>query len=67
MEEIFSVAAGHVLAGSPAAAAGVVDQALAAAPPSSLCWPLPVEPFLNVHASPAVWESALGRLATRAM
>jgi hypothetical protein len=61
------VAAGHVLAGAPAAAAQHIDQALSAAPPSSAAWLLPVEPFLNVHASPAVWQAVLGRLARRAM
>ena len=67
MEEVFRIAAGHVLAGSAAAAAQVIEQALAAAPPSNAGWLLPVEPFLNVHASPTTWESALGELAKRAM
>ena len=67
MEEVFCIAAGHALAGSAAAAAQVIEQALAAAPPSNAGWLLPVEPFLNVHASPTTWESALGELAKRAM
>ena len=67
MEEVFGIAAGHVLAGSPAAAAQLIEDALSAAPPSSAGWLLPVEPFLNVHASRATWDAALGRLAKRAM
>lgn len=67
IEDAFCVAAGHVLTGSPATGAQVIDQALSAAAPSNAGWLLPVEPFLNVHACPAVWEPALGRLAKRAM
>jgi DNA-binding winged helix-turn-helix (wHTH) protein len=67
MEEIFCNAVRSVLAGSPVDGARMIERALADAPSSSAGWLLPVEPFLNVHASPAVWESALGRLAKRAM
>jgi hypothetical protein len=67
IEETFCIAATHVLGNSPALAAKVVEQALAAAPPSNAGWLLPVEPLLNVHAAPADWEPALARLSARAM
>ena len=67
MEELFCIAAGHVFAGSPAAAGQLVDQWLSVIPPSNAGWLLPVEPFLNVHASPASWDAALTRLRKRAM
>ncbi len=67
MEELFCVAAGHVHRGSPADAANTIERALAAAPPSSAGWLLPVEPLLNVSAAPAAWETALARLSARTM
>ena len=67
MDEVFCAAAAHVAVGAPAAAARVVEDALAAAPSPSAGWLLPVEPFLNVHAFPREWESALGELARRTM
>ena len=67
IEEVFCAAAGYVLAGSPEAAASLVDQALQAAAPSNAAWVLPVEPLLNVGAAPAAWETALARLGARAM
>jgi DNA-binding winged helix-turn-helix (wHTH) protein len=67
MEEIFCIAAGHVLGGSPAIGAQIVERALAEAPPGSSGWLLPVEPFLNVHAASSAWAPALGRLGKRAM
>jgi DNA-binding winged helix-turn-helix (wHTH) protein len=67
MEELFCIAAGHVFAGSTAAAGQLVDQWLSVIPPSNAGWLLPVEPFLNVHASPDVWDAALTRLSKRAM
>ena len=66
----FDAAIGHVvqlvLAGDPAAAARLLDQALAAAPSGSAGWLLPVEPTLNVSAAPEIWTSALARLRSRA-
>ena len=59
--------AGRVMAGSPEAAASLVDQALQAAASSNAAWLLPVEPLLNVGAAPAAWEVALARLSARAM
>lgn len=67
MDEAIYLAAGHVLAGSHAAAAQVVDEALSAAPPSNAAWLLPVEPLLNVGAAPGEWKSALARLSARAI
>jgi DNA-binding winged helix-turn-helix (wHTH) protein len=67
IDEVFCLAAGHVLAGSPEAGAALVDQALQAAAPSNAAWLLPVEPLLNVGAAPAAWEAALARLSARAM
>jgi DNA-binding winged helix-turn-helix (wHTH) protein len=54
------------LQGSPDAAAGLVDQALVAAPPGNAAWVLPVEPLLNVAAQPQLWAGALSRLRARA-
>jgi hypothetical protein len=67
MEEVFCIAASHVLDGSPALGAQLVERALSEAPPGSSGWLLPVEPLLNVHAAPAAWAPALGRLGKRAM
>ena len=59
-------AAQLTLAGAPADAARLVDQALGAAPAGSAGWVLPVEPLLNVGGDPQIWASALTRLRTRA-
>jgi hypothetical protein len=59
-------AAGLVLSGADADAAGLLDAALAAAPPgTSAGWLLPVEPLLNVSSNPDAWTSALARLRAR--
>ena len=66
----FDAALGHVvrlaLTGAEASAVRLLDQALAAAPPGNAGWLLPVEPLLNVAASPDVWAPVLARLRTRA-
>jgi DNA-binding winged helix-turn-helix (wHTH) protein/Flp pilus assembly protein TadD len=66
----FDAALGHVarlaLTGDEASAARLLDQALAAAPPGNAGWLLPVEPLLNVAATPEIWASVLARLRTRA-
>ena len=67
MDEAVYIAAGHVLAGSHAEAARVVDEALSAAPTSNAAWLLPVEPLLNVGAAPDAWAPALARLSARAL
>src|SRR5688500_8330468 len=67
MDEAVYLAAGHAIAGSHAAAAGVLDEALSAAPTSNAAWLLPVEPLLNVAAAPDAWAPALARLRTRAL
>jgi hypothetical protein len=59
-------AAGLAAVGDHADAARLVDQALAAAPPSNAGWLLPVEPMLNVVAAPDIWAPVLARLRTRA-
>jgi tetratricopeptide (TPR) repeat protein len=59
-------AAGHVLAGSHAEAAGLMESALADAPAGNGGWLLPVEPLLQVNAAPDVWAGALARLRARA-
>jgi tetratricopeptide (TPR) repeat protein len=65
----FEAALGHaiglVAAGDHVSAARLMDQALAAAPPGSTGWLLPVEPFVNVAAAPDVWAPVLARLRTR--
>src|SRR5262249_43894907 len=50
----------HDAAGRP------VGDALAAAPPGNAAWILPVEPLLQVTASPRAWTLALARLRNRA-
>jgi len=59
-------AARLVLAGDHAAAARAIADALAAAPPGNAAWLVPVEPLLDVAASPAAWTLALARLRNRA-
>lgn len=65
IDEVLCTAAVHVLRGSHAAAAQLVDQALSEAAPSNAAWLLPIEPLLNVGAAPGPWESALARLRAR--
>ena len=67
IDEAVGIAAGHVIAGSHAEAARVVDEALSAAPTSNAAWVLPVEPLLNVGAAREAWAPALARLRARAM
>jgi DNA-binding winged helix-turn-helix (wHTH) protein len=67
IEEAFCLAAGHVLAGSPAAAAAIVGGALADAAAPSAGWLLPVEPLLHASAAPDAWSAVLARLSARAM
>jgi hypothetical protein len=67
MDQAVFLAAGHVITGSHAAAARVVDEALSAAPTSNAAWLLPVEPLLNVGAAPETWAPALARLRARAI
>ena len=47
-------------------AAEMMSEALAAAPPGSAGWIVPVEPLLNVGARPEVWAPVLARLRNRA-
>ena len=54
------------LRGDYAGAAESARVALAASPPGSAAWLLPVEPLLNVAARPDVWAAALERLRSRA-
>ncbi len=54
------------LSGDHAAAARLVDGALAAAPPGAAGWLLPVEPLLQVTAHQQAWSGALSRLRARA-
>ncbi|HJU42966.1 MAG TPA: winged helix-turn-helix domain-containing protein [Vicinamibacterales bacterium] len=67
LDRAFCTAVGLVRTGSYESAAQIIEQALAAAPPSNAGWLLPVEPFLNVHSAAAAWEPALTRLSKRAM
>jgi DNA-binding winged helix-turn-helix (wHTH) protein len=55
-----------VMAGDPEDAMRLVEQALTVAPPGNAGWLLPVEPLLNVAATPGTWAPALTRLRTRA-
>jgi DNA-binding winged helix-turn-helix (wHTH) protein len=67
MDEVFCLAASHVLAGAHGPAARLIEQALSVAPPSSAAWLLPVEPLLKVSAAPEDWKAVLGRLSARTM
>lgn len=66
----FDAAVGHAailaVAGDPDEAMRLIDQALASAPPGNAGWLLPVEPLLNVAATPETWAPVLARLRTRA-
>jgi DNA-binding winged helix-turn-helix (wHTH) protein len=66
VEIAMAQAARLVLAGDVVSAAPLVDHALAAAPPGNAGWLLPLEPLLNVTASPDVWAPVLARLRARA-
>ena len=44
----------------------LVDEALAAAPPGSAGWTIPLEPLLAVHTDPDGWAPVLVRLRSRA-
>jgi hypothetical protein len=47
-------------------AAAITAEALAAAPPGSAGWVVPVEPLLDVAARPEIWAPVLARLRNRA-
>jgi tetratricopeptide (TPR) repeat protein len=59
-------AAQCVLVDKHAEAARLIDEALAAAPPGSAGWLIPVEPLLNVSANPDNWNGVLSQLRIRA-
>ena len=61
----FAHALAAVLRGDVQAAADLIDRALAATPPGSACWNLPLEPMLRAG-SDSPWHSALARLRNRA-
>jgi len=63
---ILCLAAQRALAGDHAAAASIVEDALASAPPGNAGWLLPIEPLLDVGARPDCWARALARLRNRA-
>jgi tetratricopeptide (TPR) repeat protein len=60
-------AAGLAVAGNHVEAATLVSDALAAAPPGSAGWILPIEPLLHVAARPDAWSRTLARLRSRAV
>jgi DNA-binding winged helix-turn-helix (wHTH) protein len=66
IEQGLCAAARHILAGSHADAARVLDRALSGAASGQAAWLLPVEPLLNVGAAPGVWAPVLARLRARA-
>jgi DNA-binding winged helix-turn-helix (wHTH) protein/Flp pilus assembly protein TadD len=53
-------------AGDVAAAVRLLDAALAAAPPGSTGWTIPIDPLLRVWENRAAWKPVLDRLALRA-
>lgn len=56
----------HVVDGDAGGAASLVAAALAAAPPRSAGWTLPVEPLFNVAVEEARWRAVLANLRSRA-
>jgi DNA-binding winged helix-turn-helix (wHTH) protein/cytochrome c-type biogenesis protein CcmH/NrfG len=66
MEAVFAAAAHDVRHRAHAAAAERVGQALAAAPPASAGWLLPIDPLLDVTAHPDAWAGVLRLLRARA-
>jgi tetratricopeptide (TPR) repeat protein len=58
--------AGLVVAGQQRDAAMLMERTLAAAPPGSAGWWLPIEPLLRMSANLDVWAPVLARLRTRA-
>ena len=65
LDEVFCAAARQVRRGSATEAAMLIDRALAAAPPSSAGWLVPLEPLLHVTGAPDAWAAALARLRAR--
>jgi DNA-binding winged helix-turn-helix (wHTH) protein/Tfp pilus assembly protein PilF len=65
-DEKFGAAIAVDLMGHTAFAVQVLDGALASAAPGNAGWLVPVEPLLNVSATPDVWAPVLARLRTRA-
>lgn len=66
LDDVLCAAAGHVLRGSHAEAAQLLDTALSGAVPGSAAWLLPIEPLLDIGAAPERWARPLARLRTRA-
>jgi hypothetical protein len=62
----FCRAVHRCLAGHHDAAAGVMDEVLAAEPAGNAAWLLPIEPLLDVSARPECWVRPLARLRNRA-
>ena len=65
-EAVLARAVLRVASGDESGAAEEVATALAAAPPGSAGWLLPIEPLLNVARDPTAWTVALATLRTRA-
>jgi DNA-binding winged helix-turn-helix (wHTH) protein len=55
------------ITGQPAAAARLLEEALAAAPPGSAGWLLPVEPLIHASTKPEIWAGALNAVRNRAV
>jgi hypothetical protein len=66
MEAAMARAGLHAVDGNAGGAASLVAAALAAAPPGSAGWTLPVEPLFNVGADEACWRAVLANLRLRA-
>jgi DNA-binding winged helix-turn-helix (wHTH) protein len=66
LEAAFVRAALLVQSGATTDAARIIEEALAVTAAGSAGWLLPVEPFLNVVDSPAIWIRALALLRNRA-
>lgn len=66
-EHVVAHACVHVWRGDVNSAAALVSEALAAAPPGSAGWRLPLEPLLRVDDTPDAWATVLATVRQRAM
>ncbi|MEP6918792.1 MAG: tetratricopeptide repeat protein, partial [Acidobacteriota bacterium] len=66
VDHAFAGAALLVGRGDARAAAGLIEAALATAPPGSAGWLLPIEPLIHVGHAPEAWRPALAALHLRA-
>lgn len=66
VEAAFAEAVFETICGNPSAAAAMMLTAVEQTPVDSSAWRLPIDPFLNVQASPQHWMTVLSLLRDRA-